>query len=587
MTETVTPRLCIFCCQGFLPEFTAAVRAEGWDDVVVSGFPVNCGRPPLSWRELRNLLPADCTQVVLFGVACLKGLGDPPADFPATKIISREQCFHLVAGEQMVNDIIANGGYLMTPVWLRNWRAGIQKLGFATEQANEFFHDFAKEWVLLDTCFEPDLNSYLADLQTVVNLPARRVAVGLEQTRLQLIKIVLEWRLAQSLLAVDALKRLHNKELSDHIAAMDMLTQLARTHHEVDAIVTIKDLFNMLFAPLILHYLRVENGIFIPDPSIPSDLQEAMCQLSENYAWTNDAQGFFLRIRSGNEDLGRILVAQLSFPEYRERYLNLALVISGVCGLAIENARNRQRLLDAEKMASLGIVVAGVAHDVNTPLGISLTAASSIQEQSRHLDVLFKSRSMTQSDLDIYLKRTEELTVLLRANLERISQLTDTFRQVALDGKPVEKRLFRIKECLDKVIASLGDALSNAGITSTIQCDPALEIESSPEDWANIFINLISNSIKHGFKERGHGNICITMSLMPKAFRVEYADNGAGVAPDVLARMFDPFYTTNLQSGMGLGMYLVYNLITHRMAGSINCQSQPGLGVSFQISVPI
>ena len=253
MAETRSPQLCILCCHGFQPEFAEAVRAEGWNDVVVAGFPVNCGRPPLSWSELHTLLPAGCTQVVLLGVACLKGLGDPPTRFPATRIISREQCFHLVAGEQMVNEMIAKGNYLMTPAWLRNWPTHLQALGFQPDHANEFFHDFAQELVLLDTSSDPDLHSYLADLQTTVNIPTHRITVGLEQTRLQLAKIVLEWRLEQLQSAMQAQNLQHNKELADHVAAMDMLTQLARTHHEVDAIATINDLFNMLFAPLMLH----------------------------------------------------------------------------------------------------------------------------------------------------------------------------------------------------------------------------------------------------------------------------------------------------------------------------------------------
>ncbi len=587
MAETLSPKLCIFCCQGFQPEFAAAVKAEGWDDVVVCGFPVRCGRPPLSWNELRALLPVACTQLVLLGVTCLNGLQAPPADFPALRIIPREQCFHLLADEHMVNEMIAHGAYLITPTWLKDWRTRIQALGFEPDHAGEFFQEFAQELVLLDTSLEPGLKSHLADLQTVVKLPARHIAVGLQQTRLQLAKIVLEWRLEQALTAMQELIRRHSHELADHVAAMDMLIQLAKTQHEAEAIATIEDLFNMLFAPLTLHYLRVENGIFIPGEPIPQDLQAAMSNLDEDYAWTQDEKGFLLRIRSGDEDLGCIAVGQLSFPQYRERYLNLALAITGVCGLAIENARNRHRLLEAEKMASLGIVVAGVAHDINTPLGISLTAASTLQEHVRQLAAQFAARSMTQSDLDTYLQRTKELTGLIRLNLERISQLTDTFRQVALDGKPLEKRLFRFKECLDRVIVSMGGSLSNDRITLNVDCDPTLEIESFPEDWANIFINLLSNSIKHGFKEREHGVITISIALTPKRLQVEYADNGLGLAPEVLARMFDPFYTTNLQNGMGLGMYLVYNLITHRLAGNIVCQSQPGQGVSFQISVPL
>lgn len=587
MVENASPQLCILCCQGFQAEFTAAAQTECWDDVVVSGFPVNCGKPPLSWSEVRDLLPETCTQLVLLGVACLKGLEQPPAGFPKTRIIPREQCFHLVASEPLVNDSIANGSYLITPSWLKDWRARLNKLGFEPEYANEFFHDFAQELVLLDTSFDPELTGHLADLQSIVSMPIRHITVGLEHTRLQLARIVLEWRLEQAMSAIQEQNRLHNSQLADHVAAMDMLTQLARTHHEVDAIVTIQDLFNMLFAPLTLHYLRVENGIFIPDSSIPQDLLAAMCDLDDDYAWTQDEKGFLLRIRSGDKDLGRIIIGQLSFPEYRQRYLNLALAITGICGLAIENARNRQRLLQMEKMASLGIVVAGVAHDINTPLGVSLTAASTLQDQSRHLAERFKSRTMTQSDLDTYLKHAAELTMLMLLNLERISQLTDTFRQVALDGKPVEKQRFRIRECLDKVIVSMGDLLSNELVTINITCDPELEIESLPDDWANIFINLISNSIKHGFKDRDNGIINITMILTPKALLVTYADNGVGLKSETLARMFDPFYTTNLQNGMGLGMYLVYNLITYRMAGNIVCQSQPGQGVSFQISIPL
>ena len=581
------PHLCILCCHGFQPEFEAAVRAEGWNDVVISGFPVRCGRPPLSWSELRALLPDRCTQVVLLGVTCLNGLEALPADFPAIRIIPRQQCFHLVAGGQLVNDLIANGAYLMTPSWLKDWRSRIQELGFQPDHASEFFQDFAQELVLLDTCLQSDLNSYLTDLQAAVKLPIRRVAIGLEHTRLQLSIVVIEWRFEQSQAAIQEQIRRHSNELADHVAAMDMLIQLAKTQHEAGAIATIKDLFNMLFAPLALHYTRVENGIFIWDQSIPSEIQEAMHDLDEEYAWTEDQKGFLLRIRSGNEDLGRIAVGQLNFPEYRERYLNLALAITGVCGLAIENARNRHRLLEAEKMASLGILVAGVAHDINTPLGVGLIAVSTLQEHARHLAAQFNSRSMTQSDLETYLKRAEELTVLMRLNLERISQLTETFRQVALDGKPVEKRVFRIKECLDNVIVSMGDSLANERIRLKIVCDPTLEIESLPEDWASIFVNLISNSIKHGFKEHNHGIISIAISLVPKGLLVIYEDNGAGLAPEVLMRVFDPFYTTNMQSGMGLGMYLVYNLITHRMAGNIVCQSQPGQGVSFQISIPL
>jgi signal transduction histidine kinase len=314
-----------------------------------------------------------------------------------------------------------------------------------------------------------------------------------------------------------------------------------------------------------------------------------MRELDEDYAWTADGKGFVLRIGHGDEVLGRVAVDRLAFPEYRERYLNMALAITGICGLAIENARNRRRLLEAEKMASLGIVVAGVAHEINTPLGVGLTAASSLQDQSRQLAGQFAARRMTQSDLDTYLQRAQEAATLIRTNLERIGHLTDAFRQVAVNGQEQVRRVFRLRDCLDDVVKSLGTSLSGRHVVLGIECDPALEINSLPGDWVSIFTNLINNSLKHGYKGRDQGAIEIQVKVDAPWLRVVYQDDGVGMTPETLARVFDPFFTTDMQHGMGLGMYLVYNLVTQRLGGQIQCESQPatGSGVRFQIEIPL
>jgi signal transduction histidine kinase len=265
----------------------------------------------------------------------------------------------------------------------------------------------------------------------------------------------------------------------------------------------------------------------------------------------------------------------------------MALAVTGVCGLAIENARNRRRLLEAEKMASLGILVAGVAHEINTPLGVGLTAASTLKQQSGTLAQHFVERSMTQSDLTHYLDTAASCTGLILGNLERIGQLVDAFRQVAVgDKSDTEKRTIRLRDCLDEVIRSLGDRFPADRITVNIQCEADLEINSQPGDWASIFINLIGNSLKHGFKGRECGVINIQIAKEAKKLCIDYSDDGVGLAPESLARIFDPFYTTDLQQGMGLGMHLVYNLITHRMGGSILCESPLGHGIHFHIEIP-
>jgi signal transduction histidine kinase len=186
-----------------------------------------------------------------------------------------------------------------------------------------------------------------------------------------------------------------------------------------------------------------------------------------------------------------------------------------------------------------------------------------------------------------YLETAETSTVLLCNNLERIAHLIDAFRQVAVNGQMLEKQVFRLKDCLDEVIRSLGDRLPAERVAIEIECEPNLEIESLPDDWVSIFANLIGNSLKHGFRDRERGLITIQMSRDTKKLRVDYRDDGAGLTPDVLNRIFDPFFTTDLQHGMGLGMHLVYNLISHRLGGTIHCDSQPGEGVHFHIEVPV
>jgi signal transduction histidine kinase len=582
------PRLCIFCCANFRQEIAAGIAAEGWSDVVAADFPAHCGRPPLSWEALQALLPEGCTQAVVLGRACLSGLGEAPAGFPTVRLLPQEQCFHLVASPSLVAEAMVSGAYLMTPGWLADWRGHLAKMGFPPEASGEFFQDFAKKLMLFDTGVEPDTEARLAELENTVGLPASRLAVGLDHARLLLTKAVLEWRLDEERRAGKERDRHHARELADHVSAMDLLARLASTRQEAEAVAAMEELFRMLFAPADWHYLRVERGRPTPTSAqeVPAELAEALNKLDAPYAWTPSGQGFLLRIARGEQVLGLVAVDRLAFPEYRERYLNLALAMSGVCALAIENARTRKRLMEAEKMASLGVMVAGVAHEINTPVGVGLAASSVLQEQSRRLAQRFAERSMTQSDLQGFLDSAQAEAGLIRSNLERIGQMVDAFRQVAIEGKPLSRRPFRLRACLDDVIASLGERLPAERVVVHILCDPDLEIESFPGDWASIFTNLITNSLRHGFKGREGGKIEIAVTKSAGQLVVDYADDGVGLSDEAQAHIFDPFFTTDLQHGMGLGMNLVYNLVSHRLDGSIACDSTPGQGAHFHLEMP-
>ena len=271
--------------------------------------------------------------------------------------------------------------------------------------------------------------------------------------------------------------------------------------------------------------------------------------------------------------------------DYAQAQVQLAQANLKLQATNIQLKETQKKLVEAEKMASLGTLVAGVAHEINTPLGVGLLAAGTLQDQSSDLAQRFAARTMTQSDLTQFLDMAGTSTGLIRQNLERIGRLITSFRQVAVQGNSSEKSTFHLRDCLDDVIRSLGDRLSTDRVRVQIDCPAELEIESDATDWANIFTNLIGNSLQHGFKGRERGVIDIRVACHTRKLQIDYRDDGVGMSPEALARVFDPFFTTDLQNGMGLGMHVVYNLITHRMGGSIACESQPGSGACFHIEI--
>jgi len=579
-------KLCIFGCQNFQSEIQTCLATQAWPDVVSRAFPARCGRPPLSWDELRALLPDDCSEVVILGRACLGSLGTPPPDFPATRVLVQEQCFHLVAGPTLVGEAIADGGYLMSPGWLQNWPQHVAELGFTRESAGAFFQDFAKHLVLLDTGIDDQATEHLAEIQTVIGLPARRIAVGLDHMHLLIHRLVLEWRLAQSQSLVKQRAKEHARELADHMTAMDLLARMTKSRTEPEVIGAIEDLFRMLFAPAVWHYVSTEPQLGAGLSDVTPAIAEEVRALKASYGWTSSAQGFLLRVARDEHVFGHIVVDGLAFPQHRERYLNLALAMTDMMALAIENARTRKRLVEAEKMASLGVMVAGVAHEINTPVGVGVLAASTLQARTQSLSQSFTERRMTQSDLQGYLKDSQSQSSLILSNLQRIGLLIDKFRQVAVNGLPQTKSRFRVVSCLSDVIQSFGDRMPPERFQVRIACDDALELESYPGDWTSIFTNFIANSLQHGFKGRDRGCIEVTIAQTRSMLSIVYADDGHGLTPEAQARIFDPFFTTDMQHGIGLGMHLVYNLITQRLEGRITVESSPGAGVCFRIEVP-
>ncbi|MFQ2150754.1 ATP-binding protein [Aeromonas jandaei] len=249
----------------------------------------------------------------------------------------------------------------------------------------------------------------------------------------------------------------------------------------------------------------------------------------------------------------------------------------------------QQTLVESEKMASLGSLVAGVAHEINTPIGISVTASSYLQERVADFKSHIDSKQLSRSYLNEFTVNLDESMQLLQGNLRRASELIASFKQVAVDQSSEARYNFSLADNLHQVVVSLGHKLKKAQCEVDIQCDPKLSIFSFPGSFTQIYSNLILNSINHGFDNWDKPKkITIKVEQQGEELLIDYSDNGRGIPPEILPRIFDPFVTSKRgQGGSGLGTHIIYNLVVQLLRGRIHCASEPGNGAEFHIRLPI
>jgi signal transduction histidine kinase len=250
--------------------------------------------------------------------------------------------------------------------------------------------------------------------------------------------------------------------------------------------------------------------------------------------------------------------------------------------------QTQKQLVESEKMVALGNLVAGVSHEINTPIGIGVTAISYMDEKSREFHALYLENKMKKSDLDEYLKTIRETTGMIQTNLQRASELIKSFKQVAVDRSAHTKRNFNIKSYIQEVLISLQPNLKKTKHLVTVQGNDNILLFSDPGTISQVITNLVMNSLIHAYDNEDIGSITIEITKYQHELTIQYSDDGKGMPPDVVDQIFNPFFTTNRGGGgTGLGMHIVYNLITQSLAGTIRCESKVGAGTTFMIQIPI
>ncbi|MGL1893638.1 MAG: PAS domain-containing sensor histidine kinase [Spirochaetaceae bacterium] len=270
---------------------------------------------------------------------------------------------------------------------------------------------------------------------------------------------------------------------------------------------------------------------------------------------------------------------------------NLEIIVDSRTFELQESLKNleetKDKLVESEKLSSLGGLVAGVAHEINTPVGIGVTAASFLVGETQEFQKLFNESSITKKNMEDYLSQTILTGNIILQNMNKASNLVTSFKQIAVDRTTDGKRSFFIKEYIEEVLLSIHYEIKQSKHEINIYCENDFYITSFPGVLSQILTNLIFNSFIHGLEDIEKGVIDINITNEKELFIIEYKDNGCGIKPDLLSKIYEPFYTTKrANGGTGLGLNIVYNLISSKLNGSIDCISELNKFTKFILRIP-
>ncbi|BBW90521.1 ATP-binding protein [Pseudoalteromonas sp. PS1M3] len=247
----------------------------------------------------------------------------------------------------------------------------------------------------------------------------------------------------------------------------------------------------------------------------------------------------------------------------------------------------QERLVGTEKMAALGGLVAGITHDINTPIGIGVTAVSFLEERLNKLESAYAEKTLSPKALEEFINEAKQSTSLLTTNLDRASDLIASFKQIAVDQASEAVRTINFKDYVNEVIRSLHPKLKKTSHTINLQCPDDLVLNLPAGAISQIFTNLIVNSLIHGFEGKDNGVMDINITSDETNLTINYKDNGNGVTAEQLEKLFNPFFTTKRdEGGSGLGTHIMFNLVKQTLSGSIEATSEPGQGLHYFIQFP-
>ena len=319
-------------------------------------------------------------------------------------------------------------------------------------------------------------------------------------------------------------------------------------------------------------------------------------QVSTALSAVRDEQGRGLGYLGISRDISEQLAAQAEMIELnasldrRVRERTLALQASKEqLEQTLEHLKQVQsKLVQSEKLASLASLVAAVAHELNTPIGNSVTVASTLRDNTTALEREMSSGQLRKQQLAQYLQEMQAGTALLERALHTAADLVSNFKRVAVDQGSENRRVFDARTVLQDTLAILRPTLKKLPYEMAVDLPEGIRMDSFPGALEQVIGNLVNNAVQHGFSGRGRGLMRLSARLAGEQLRIEFSDDGVGMSAETLARIYDPFFTTMLgRGGTGLGMHITYNLVTGPLGGEIEVLSRPEEGCSVSITLPL
>jgi signal transduction histidine kinase len=278
--------------------------------------------------------------------------------------------------------------------------------------------------------------------------------------------------------------------------------------------------------------------------------------------------------------IGALVLAAL-FAEFREK--------RRTAEVALRASETQRYLIETERLAALGRLVAGVAHELNSPVGISLTVASTLAQRSAKFAGEIVSGPVRRSTLAEFADTSSDAANQLVVNLTRAGELIQSFKQVAVDRSHADRRTFDLRLATEQIVASVRPGLPKPHKSLAVEIPPEIMLDSYPGAYGQVLTNLIFNAVTHGFTDQAGGHMLIkARPLDREQVEIAFSDDGIGMAEDIQRHVFDPFFTTRRADGnTGLGLYIVHNLVTEQLGGRITLKSSPGRGTTISMTLPL